>query len=166
MSGWEQSKIPSVLAGGIWIIYGTAALTEGLIVFHPNSRLTSAVFYSFAENVDSAYRGNPFGDNLHKAFAVVDTLFAPVFCAAGVGLFRRQRWGPPLAFGCGVTSLALLTVDLLADAFGGFRNVLDPWAYALAFVPYYVVAGFVVLYALRRWQAAPTTSSLGAEYRP
>ncbi len=153
MGHWEQSKAPWALALGIWCVYGTAALTEGLIVFHPNSRLTSAVFRSFAETVDAAYRGDPFGDNLHRAFALVDTFFAPVFWAAGVGLVRRKRWGLLLAFACALTSCALLTVDLLADAFGGFRNVLNPWAYSLAFLPYYIVVGFVVRYSLRHWAA-------------
>jgi len=163
MAGWEQSKIPRVLAVAIWFVYGTAALTEGLIVFHPHSRLTSAVFRSFADSVDTAYRGNPFGDNLHKAFAVVDTFFAPVFWAAGVGLFRRKRWALPLAFACALTSLALLTVDLLADAFGGFRNVLDPWTYGLSFLPYYLVVGFTVPYTLRHWKAALGPRPLGTE---
>jgi uncharacterized RDD family membrane protein YckC len=154
MTDWERSKPPWVLAFGIWLVYGTAALTEGLMVFHPHSPLTSAVFGSFANSVDAAYRGDPFGDNLHKAFAVVDTFFAPVFWAAAVGLLRKQRWGLLLAFGCALTSLALLTTDVLVDAFGGFRNVLDPWTYGLAFVPYYVVVGCVMRYTLRHWQAA------------
>lgn len=160
MSAWEQSKAPLVLAIAIWLVYGTAALSEGLIVFHPHSRLTSAVFASFAEHVDASYRGDPFGDDLHRAFAVVDTVFGPVFCAAGVGLVRRKRWGLVLAFACSLTSLSLLTVDLLADAFGGFRNVLDPWAYGLAFLPYYVVVGFVGPYTLRLWKEALSVASL------
>ncbi len=89
----------------------------------------------------------------------MDVFFAPVFWAAGVGLFRKQRWGLVLAFACALVSLALLTVDLLADAFGGFRNVLDPWAYGLSFLPYYLLVGFTVPYALRHWKEALVVSA-------
>lgn len=149
MSAWEESRAPWGLAIGIWIVYGIAALTEGLIVFHPRSEVTYAVFHSFAENVDTAYRGDTFGDNLHKAFAVVDTLFAPIFWAAAVGLVRKKRWGLLLALACGLTSLALLTVDFLTDVFGGFENVLDPWVYSLTYLPYFVLVAFVFRYVLR-----------------
>lgn len=149
MSAWEQSRAPWGLAIGIWIVYGIAALTEGLIVFHPRSEVTHAVFHSFAENVDADYRGDPFGNDLHKAFAVVDTLFAPIFWAAAVGLVRKKRWGLLLALACGLTSLSLLTVDFLNDAFAGFDNVLDPWGYGLTYLPYFVVVAFVLRYVLR-----------------
>ena len=152
MARRDLSGAPWALAAGIWGVYGTAALTEGLMVFHPDGALTGAVFRHFAETVDASYQGHPFGDALHRAFAVVDTLFGPLFCAAGVGLVRNRGWGAVLAFSCALTSLALLTVDLLADAFGGFHNVLSPWAYGLAFVPYYVVATLVLRHALPRWK--------------
>ena len=154
MAGWEQERIPWGMIIGIWIVYGVAALTEGLLIFHPYSEVTDAVFRSFAETVDTSYGSRPYGDSLHRAFAVVDTLFGPVFCAAGVGLLRKKRWGLFLGFGCGLTSLALLTVDLLTDVFAGFHNVLDPWVYWGTILPYYLVAGLVVRYSLRHWKEA------------
>lgn len=150
-AAWERAKAPWILVIGIWIVYGTAAVTEGMMIFYPESGLTRALFEPFAENVDAAYRGSPFGDSLHKAFAVVDTLFGPVFCAAGLGLLWHKHWGLFLGFACGLTSLALLTVDLLTDVFGGFDNVLDPWVYGLTIGPYYLVAGSTVRYSLTHW---------------
>lgn len=154
MARWEQSKAPWSLAIAIWIAYGTAAVTEGLLVFYPESRLTIAVFRPFAETVDASYQGLPFGDDLHRAFAAVDTFFAPLFCAAGWGLLRRKGWGLLLAFACSLTSLALLTLDLLVDVFGGFRNVLNPWVYSLTFTPYYIVAGSTLGYSLQHSKQA------------
>lgn len=152
MTSWTHARAPWILAAAIWIVYGTAALTEGVMVFHPDSPLTIALFRSFAENVDAAYRGLPFGDELHRAFAVVDTFFAPVFCVAGLGLVRKEDWAILLTLACSLTSLALLTIDLLTDVFGGFGNVLNPWVYGLTIAPYYVVAGSALAYALHHSQ--------------